>query len=155
MCGVRSPPMLPTKVIGRCWFFRIKRKTVATDPFPMNLAPQAPTAPLTAGTPFPAGAETPAREPTGLQHQPFFEDKNRAFWMLQSAGWSGYFVLRTLSGIANSQGIAFVLHTLLLTATGYSMTMLMAAAFRRLIRMKPIVTWAISIAILLIASASF
>ena len=24
----------------------------------------------------------------------FFDDKNRAFWMLQSAGWTGYLLLR-------------------------------------------------------------
>ncbi len=36
--------------------------------------------------------------------QPFFDDKNRAFWILQSIGWSGYFFLRTLSGFANSMG---------------------------------------------------
>ena len=33
--------------------------------------------------------------------QPFFDDKNRAFWILQSIGWSGYFFLRSLSGFAN------------------------------------------------------
>ncbi|HJQ17792.1 MAG TPA: histidine kinase [Allosphingosinicella sp.] len=86
---------------------------------------------------------------------PFFEDKNRAFWILQSIGWAGYFVLRTLSGVANAFGFAFVIHTTLLTATGYSMTLLMAAAFRRLIRIRPIITWAISIVIVLVASASF
>ncbi|HEX8258157.1 MAG TPA: histidine kinase [Allosphingosinicella sp.] len=95
------------------------------------------------------------RNPFGLQQQPFFEDKNRAFWMLQSAGWAGYFVLRTLSGIANAMGWTYVLHTALLTATGYSITLLMAAAYRRLIKQKPIVTWAFSIALVLTASASF
>ena len=34
--------------------------------------------------------------------RPFFDDKNRAFWILQSIGWSGYFFLRTLSGFANA-----------------------------------------------------
>ena len=42
---------------------------------------------------------------------------------------------------------SFVLHTALLTATGYSITLLMAAAYRRLIRMKPLITWPVSIAI--------
>ena len=32
-----------------------------------------------------------------LRSAPFFEDKNRAFWTLQSVGWTGYFVLRALS----------------------------------------------------------
>jgi two-component system, LytTR family, sensor kinase len=93
--------------------------------------------------------------PLRLQQQPFFEDKNRAFWILQSAGWGGYFILRTLSGIANAMGWSFVIHTALLTATGYSITLLMAAAYRRLIRMRPIVTWAVSIMLVLIAAAAF
>ena len=33
--------------------------------------------------------------------RPFFDDKNRAFWVLQSIGWSGFFILRSLSGLAN------------------------------------------------------
>ncbi len=90
-----------------------------------------------------------------LQEQPFFEDKNRAFWILQSAGWAGYFLLRTLSGIANAMGWSFVLHTALLTATGYSITLLMAAAYRRLIHMKPLFTWSGSIVIVLVAAAAY
>jgi len=94
-------------------------------------------------------------KPFRLGQQPFFEDKNRAFWILQSAGWAGYFILRTLSGIANAMGWSFVLHTGLLTATGYSITLLMGAIYRRLIRMRPIMTWSISIVIVLIAAAAF
>ena len=92
---------------------------------------------------------------SSLRTQPFFEDKNRAFWMLQSAGWSGYLVLRALGGIANAMGFLFVVPSALSTATGYSLTLLMAAAFRRLIRMKPVVTWSSSIIILCVASAAF
>jgi sensor histidine kinase YesM len=94
-------------------------------------------------------------KPIRLQQQPFFEDKNRAFWMLQSTGWGGYFLLRTLSGMANAMGWSFVLHTALLTATGYSITLLMAAAYRRLIRMKPLITWPVSITIVIVAAAAF
>jgi sensor histidine kinase YesM len=112
------------------------------------------TEPISLTTPAPRDAKK-MRNPFGLQQQPFFEDKNRAFWMLQSAGWAGYFVLRTLSGIANAMGWTYVLHTALLTATGYSITLLMAAAYRRLIKQKPIVTWAFSIALVLTASGSF
>jgi len=98
----------------------------------------------------PAPLSAPGRRrwrPLRLRRQPFFEDKNRAFWLLQSAGWAGYFVLRTLSGIANSMGWFYVVHTALLTATGYSITLLMASAFRRLIRMQPVYTWVGSIVI--------
>src|SRR6478672_10067383 len=88
-------------------------------------------------------------------NQPFFEDKNRAFWMLQSIGWSGYFFLRTLSGIANNLGWMLLVHTLLLTATGYSLTLLMASLFRRLIQMKPIWTLILSLAAVVLSSGVF
>jgi two-component system, LytTR family, sensor kinase len=94
-------------------------------------------------------------KPFRLQQQPFFGDKNRAFWILQSSGWAGYFILRTLSGIANAMGWGFVLHTALLTATGYSITLLMAAAYRRLIKMRPVITWAFSISLVVLASGAF
>jgi len=87
--------------------------------------------------------------------QPFFEDKNRAFWILQSIGWTGYFLLRTLSGIANSLGWMLLVHTLLLTATGYSLTLLLASLFRRLIRMKPIWTLVLSLSAVVLAAGMF
>jgi two-component system, LytTR family, sensor kinase len=87
--------------------------------------------------------------------QPFFEDKNRAFWLLQTAGWTGYFILRSLSGFANSMGAVFIIHTALLTATGYSLTLLMGSLFKRLIAMKPIWTLVLSLAVVVLASAIF
>lgn len=87
--------------------------------------------------------------------RPFFDDKNHAFWVLQSAGWTGYFVLRSLGGLANNMGLLFVIPTALTTATGYSLTLLMASAYRRLITLRPIVTWSSSILIVLLASAVF
>ena len=54
---------------------------------------------------------------TLLKEAPFFEDKNRAFWTLQSVGWAGYFVLRALGGIANGVGWIYVVPTALNTAT--------------------------------------
>ena len=102
---------------------------------------------IQAASPPPRRREGKGWKPFRLRQQPFFEDKNRAFWLLQSSGWAGYFILRTLSGIANAMGWSFVLHTALLTATGYSITLLIAAIYRRLIRMRPILTWAISVAI--------
>ena len=125
---------------------------MATEPYPLTV----PTADGPAGT-APArreGDRKPAAAPR-LQQQPFFEDKNRAFWILQSIGWGGYFVLRTLSGIANAMGWSYVIHTALLTATGYSITLLIAACYRRLIRQKPLITWATSILLVLAASAAF
>ena len=87
--------------------------------------------------------------------RPFFEDKNWAFWWLQSIGWSGYFVLRTISGFAAGMGWMLLVHTLLLTATGYSLTLLMGSLFRRLIKMKPVWTLALSLGTVILAAATF
>src|SRR5207302_5995101 len=87
--------------------------------------------------------------------RPFFDDKNRAFWILQSIGWTGYFFLRTLSGFANSLSWMLLVHTLLLTATGYSLTLLMASLFRRLIKIKPVWTLVLSLAAVVLASGVF
>jgi hypothetical protein len=87
--------------------------------------------------------------------RPFFDDKNRAFWILQSIGWSGYFFLRSLSGFANSMGWMYLVHTLLLTATGYSLTLLMASLFRRLIKMAPAWTLALSLLAVMVAATTF
>ena len=87
--------------------------------------------------------------------RPFFEDKNRAFWILQSSGWAGYFILRSLSGFANSMGLMFIIHTALLTATGYSLTLLMASLFRRLIVMRPVLTLVLSLLAVMLASVAF
>jgi signal transduction histidine kinase len=107
-------------------------------------------------TPGPAAAAAgPVGGPFRRQRQPFFDDKNRAFWALQSVGWAGYFVLRTLTGLANGLGFSFIIHGLLLTAAGYSLTLLMAAVYRRLIHSRPIITWPLTITLVLVASAGF
>src|SRR5690348_3083446 len=120
--------MSPTKGIGR-WSScprraQRERARMATEPvaigLPQGSVPAPPPLPLPAN-----GGDVPVAS-TLPQRQPFFDDKNRAFWILQSIGWGGYFVLRTLTGIANNFGFAYVIHNVLLTATGYSMTLLMA-----------------------------
>ncbi len=102
----------------------------------------------------PKGPAKPVLKSVGLD-APFFQDKNRAFWVLQSIGWGGYFILRSLSGIANSMGAIFIVHTLLLTATGYSLTLLMASLFRRLIAMRVLWTLILSFATVVIAAGTF
>jgi sensor histidine kinase YesM len=96
----------------------------------------------------------PIAEGIGLD-QPFFNDKNGAFWILQSIGWIGYFVLRSLNGFATNMGWMWLVHTLLLTATGYSLTLLLATLFRRLIAMRALLTVALSLLAVVVASASF
>jgi signal transduction histidine kinase len=87
--------------------------------------------------------------------RPFFDDKNRAFWILQSIGWAGYLLLRLITGFANNRGWMWLVHTLLLTATGYSLTLLMASLNRRLIRLRPVWTLVFSFAAVVLASGAF
>ncbi|MEO7411274.1 MAG: histidine kinase [Sphingomicrobium sp.] len=102
----------------------------------------------------PKGPAKPILKGVGLD-APFFDDKNRAFWVLQSIGWGGYFILRSLSGLANSMGAMFIVHTLLLTATGYSLTLLLASLFRRLIAMRVLWTLVLSFAAVSFAAGTF
>jgi len=87
--------------------------------------------------------------------QTFFDDKNRAFWMLQGAGWIGYLLLRAAQGVANGMSISFFVPVLVSTATGYSLTLVMAAVFRVLIRKSPITIWLGSVATIVGAVAAF
>ena len=111
-------------------------------------------APSSAEVPDIRSPAAPIARGIGLD-RPFFDDKNRAFWILQSIGWSGYFFLRYLSCFSNSMGWMWLIHTLLLTATGYSLTLLMASLFRRLIKMKPIWTLLLSLGAVMLASSAF
>src|SRR5256885_11483383 len=69
--------------------------------------------------------------------RPFFDDKNRAFWVLQSIGWGGYFFLRTPSGIANKLGRMLLVHTPLLNIARYSLPPLIDFLFPRPIQILP------------------
>lgn len=97
-----------------------------------------------------ADALAPQAAPKG-----FFADKNRAFWTLQIAGWAGYFLLRSLGGLANRMGISFILPTILVTITGFSITLLMGWAYRAIIRMRPAWVWSLTIIILVLGSILF
>ena len=90
-----------------------------------------------------------------LRRHGFFHDKNRAFWILQGGGWFAYLLLRALSGLANSMGVAFILPAVVVTATGFSLTLLMAAAYRRIIVMRPVFVWTLTLIILGASSALF
>ena len=75
-----------------------------------------------------------------IQPQPFFADKNRAFWNLQSVGWAGAFLLRGSSTIANGQPLSSLIPVMISTVSGYSVTLLIAVIFRFLQRQRPIIT---------------
>jgi hypothetical protein len=91
----------------------------------------------------------------GFSSRPFFEDKNRAFWLLQTAGWTAYLLLRMASGVSNGMTISFLLPLLVSVAAGYSVTLVMSAVFRWLISRKPIVTWTGAVIVVLAAVVTY
>ncbi|MBZ6379487.1 sensor histidine kinase [Pacificimonas flava] len=94
-------------------------------------------------------------EPDADRTPSFFSDKERAFWLLQCGGWAAYFVVRTLGGLANSMGLSFVIPTAIVTLTGFSITLLLSAGFRRIIRMKPVYVWSLTLLLLIPSAALF
>ncbi len=79
--------------------------------------------------------------PPAVLSRPFFEDKGRAFWMLQAVGWSGYLVLREVSALSNGVQIENLLRPIVDSIVGYCLTLLLAALYqfyRRLPRISGI-----------------
>ena len=85
----------------------------------------------------------------------FFADKNRAFWLLQGAGWTAYLLLRIAGSVANGMSIGFLIPLLVSAATGYSLTLVMAAIFRWLIRKRPLIIWTGSLATITVAVGAY
>ncbi|MCD2324522.1 histidine kinase [Sphingomonas sp. IC-56] len=74
----------------------------------------------------------------GLLSRPFFEDKARAFWMLQAAGWSGYLLLRTVSSISNTLSVENILLPIIESIVGYCLTLLLSTLYGSYRRMPRI-----------------
>ncbi|MCE7796108.1 histidine kinase [Sphingobium sufflavum] len=87
-----------------------------------------------------------------IQPKPFFEDKSRAFWNLQTLGWLGAFILRALSSIANGQPAVFLVPVFISTVSGYSLTLLMGVGYRYLLSQRPLITWTTSILVTFVAA---
>ena len=90
-----------------------------------------------------------------LQPTPFFENKNRAFWNLQLAGWGGSALLRAMSAFANGQELEFFFVILIATITGFSISMVLSVVYAWLIRQRPLVTWGGTAAALAVAVGIF
>ena len=75
---------------------------------------------------------------------PFFANKNRAFWRLQAAGWSGAMLLRAASGLANGQSASYLVLVLISTITGVSLTLILSVIYRHLINRRPLITWGVT-----------
>ncbi len=76
-----------------------------------------------------------------LNPTPFFDNKNRAFWNLQLAGWGGSALLRAMSAFANGQPLEFFFVILIATITGFSISLILSVVYAYLIRQRPLVTW--------------
>ncbi|MBO9624252.1 MAG: histidine kinase [Sphingomonas sp.] len=61
----------------------------------------------------------------GFFSRPFFEDKSRAFWLLQAAGWSGYLLLRTVSNIS----LEWIIYAIVESILGYCITLLLSTLY--------------------------
>lgn len=83
-----------------------------------------------------------------IQPIPFFANKNQAFWRLQFAGWGGAMLLRAMSAVANDQSLAFLVLVLIATITGFSISLVLAVAYRQLISQRPLVTWGVTALVL-------
>ena len=90
-----------------------------------------------------------------IRPQPFFGNKNRAFWNLQSAGWAGALILRAIGGISNGLPLSFLVPVIISTITGYSISLLLSVVYKNLIHRRPIVTWSSTAAILTVAAALY
>ncbi len=107
---------------------------------------QSLTTPAVAVTPTIASAN-----PRNVFARPFFEQKSRAFWILQAAGWSGYLLLRSVSSVSNAS-VELVLANIVEAIIGYCITLLLSALYgyyRRLPRIS-----AIALTILTLAAAT-
>ena len=88
----------------------------------------------------------------GLEKRPFFDDKNRAFWNLQSGGWAGYLVLRAISGFSNGFALERMVPLLIHVVTGYSLTLMLAVMYRLVINRTRITTWSFSVGAVALAT---
>lgn len=89
---------------------------------------------------------------SSLFSRPFFEEKSRAFWILQAAGWSGYLLLRTVSTVFNAPSVKVVLGVIVESIVGYCLTLLMSVlygSYRKLPRL-----WAILCTLLTLFAAT-
>ncbi len=87
-----------------------------------------------------------------IEPRPFFANKDRAFWNLQLAGWSGAFLLRAISAFANNQSWDFMVILLIQAVTGFSISLILSVIYRQLITKRALVTWGVTAIALALAA---
>ncbi|MEN2787164.1 sensor histidine kinase [Sphingomonas qilianensis] len=81
--------------------------------------------------------------------RPFFEEKSRAFWTLQAAGWSGYLILRSVSSISNGPSLEVLIPVIIESIVGYCITLLLSTlygVYRRLPRISGVLLTILTLA---------
>jgi two-component system, LytTR family, sensor kinase len=86
-----------------------------------------------------------------LPPTPFFGNKNRAFWRLQFLGWGGALLLRAMSSVANAVPWSFLVIVIIVTITGFSISLILSVIYRALINRRAIVTWGVTAVALAVA----
>jgi signal transduction histidine kinase len=98
-----------------------------------------------------AGQVVQPRPPISVR--PFFEDKARAFWFLQAAGWSGYLILRSVSTLSSGFSLQLIVPIIIESIVGYCLTLLLSAlygVYRRVGRISGVI-----LTVLTLGSATF
>ena len=90
-----------------------------------------------------------------FQPTPFFADKNRAFWTLQFAGWGGAFLLRAITGLVGGQDVSFLINVAIEAITGFSISLILAVIYHRLLNQRPLITWVTTSLVLTFAVGLF
>ena len=90
-----------------------------------------------------------------IQPTPFFADKNRAFWTLQSAGWGGAFLLRAITGLVGGQDWSFLVNVAIEAVTGFSISLVLSVIYQRLISVRPLVPLASTVLVLFVGVGIF
>ncbi len=78
--------------------------------------------------PFPTAVNASERR-AALSVRPFFENKTRAFWTLQAAGWTGYVILRGVVAIGNGPSLQVIVPVIIEAIIGYCLTLLLSTLY--------------------------
>lgn len=89
-----------------------------------------------------------------IEPRPFFANKDRAFWNLQLAGWSGAFLLRAMTAFANNQSWDFLVILLIQVVTGFSLSLILSVIYRQLITQRALITWGVTAVALVVAAGA-
>jgi sensor histidine kinase YesM len=92
-----------------------------------------------------------------LLSRPFFEDKSRAFWLLQAGGWTGYLLLRTVSTLSNGLSIENVVAVVIESIVGYCITLLLSTlyGYYRRLRLSRIAIVLLTVVTLAVATVMY